>query len=990
MREMDNGKQGIFEAYYEHIQQTLLQKVREGRKGKEAGAPRLAPELLEAFTEQFQRITIRTLIFEMEVCEEDGMLAGDTIQERYDCFTEVFLKDPDYRKEIYEAYPVLYKNIMQALEDLSRNINELLDRFAADREEINRRLYPGNSCREIRQIGGGGSDSHRHGHRVFILELDNGEKLVYKPRSMAVDEAYGAFLRWVFDHTGMSCWWYQTWDRGTYGWCQWVSSEPCGCRQELERYYYRNGVLLCISYLLGSEDMHYENLIAHGEYPVIVDLEMAVGSRGARGEEGLTYTERFYRDSVLQTGILPLYTWNEEGEGVNVGAVNGQGGQLIPVVVPVVVNPGTVRMHIEYQRPRMREGKNLAMLQEEFIEPGAFLAEIQEGFETAYTFLVGQRQKTAEMLGLFRDVQGRYLVRDTQQYSMLLMTLGHPDLLVRDPDRQPVWDVLEKGMGSGEAAGWLQEQEKQELLRGDVPYFYFNICSRDLYSGTGEIWKDYFDRPALHCVESRLGRMCTKDMERQKKLIREALLIGTKKVGGQGQEGTERKGGTAGAEKPPGLERSPGLGRSSGSDKTVEASETAPGNHRIMAAEKIADFLLEEAVWSEDGKEVGWISIMMAGYREKSYLILPMNYYLYGGLAGTAVFLAELADKTKKRKYHYLTIVLVRQLFRHTDDLYQKETSEKLPTGAYAGETSAAYAYILLYKVSGNRIFLAYLRKQCQVAAGWLAEDGEYDILDGNAGAILVFLNAYRLTGEEQYLAWARDAGDALLRSATAYEYGIGWVNRSLGAALTGFAHGTAGIMLALARLGHDTQEERYLEAAYQAYRYEEHYFRAGAQDWEDLRYEGGTALESRGMAWCHGWGGIVMARLTAVGYVEGSFRAELEKTRAFARRKADQLLHGRKAFSEGEMVPETSLCLCHGACGNLALLWGIGEKEKSGLMQDRIIGTICREETDLRQILGLQECDNYGLLGGISGIGYSCLCGPEKILELLCMDQWN
>ena len=70
MREMDNGKQGIFEAYYEHIQQTLLQKVREGRKGKEAGAPRLAPELLEAFTEQFQRITIRTLIFEMECWRE--------------------------------------------------------------------------------------------------------------------------------------------------------------------------------------------------------------------------------------------------------------------------------------------------------------------------------------------------------------------------------------------------------------------------------------------------------------------------------------------------------------------------------------------------------------------------------------------------------------------------------------------------------------------------------------------------------------------------------------------------------------------------------------------------------------------------------------------------------------------------------------------------------------------------------------------------------
>lgn len=959
---MGNRKQGIFEAYYEQVQQILLRKIREGRKGKEIELPHIAPELLEVFTKQFQRITIRTLIFEMEICEEEGKLAGETIQDRYDCFTEVFLKDPDYRKEIYEAYPVLHENITQTLEDFSRNINELLDRFAGDRKEINRRLYPGNPCREILQIGGGSSDSHRHGCRVFILELDNGERLVYKPRSMAVEEAYEAFLKWVFENTGMSCWWYRTWDRGEYGWCQWVSSEPCASRKELKRYYYRNGILLCISYLLGSEDMHYENLIAHGEYPVIVDLEMAVGSRGARTKEGLTYMERFYQESVLQTGLLPLYTWNEEGEGVNVGAVNGQGGQLIPVVMPVVVNPGTVKMHMEYQRPRMGEGKNLAMLHGEFVEPGEFLAEIQEGFEKAYSFLTGHQKKTMEMLGLFQNVQVRYLVRDTQQYSMLLMTLGHPDLLVRNPDRQPVWDVLEKGMEHERAAEWLQEQEKQELLRGDVPYFYLNVCKRDLYSGTGETWKDYLDCTAMECVYNRLKHMSTKNMECQKKLIRQALLIGTKKLVGQGLGGTERKGS---------LHPKAGL-KSRG----------------IKAAEKFADLLMEEAVWSEDGKEAGWISIMMAGYREKSYLIRPMNCYLYGGLAGAAVFMAELADKTKKEKYQDLKNVLVRQLFRHTDDLLQKKTSGKRPTGAYSGEASVASAYMLLYQVSKNQRFLTYLRKQCRGVAKLLTEDREYDILGGNAGAVLVFLNAYRLTGEEQYLKWAREAGDTLLQSAAVYEYGMGWINESLGAALTGFAHGTAGIMLALVRLGHDTQEERYLEAAYQAYRYEEHYYREAIQDWEDLRYESGAAPESRGMAWCHGWGGIVMARLAAAKYARGSFQEELVKTAAFARKKAEQLSYGRKVIPEGKVIPETSLCLCHGMCGNLALLWGIGEEEKAMLMQDSILETICREETDLRKILELQECDNYGLFGGISGIGYSCLCGPEKVLELLYMDQ--
>lgn len=181
--------------------------------------------------------------------------------------------------------------------------------------------------------------------------------------------------------------------------------------------------------------------------------------------------------------------------------------------------------------------------------------------------------------------------------------------------------------------------------------------------------------------------------------------------------------------------------------------------------------------------------------------------------------------------------------------------------------------------------------------------------------------------------------------------------------------------MLALARLGHDTQEERYLEAAYQAYRYEEHYYREELQDWEDLRNETQTPMEHRGMAWCHGWGGIVMARLAAVKYVKGSFKAELEKTVAFAQGKVNGI----------EAISGTSLCLCHGMCGNTALLWGMGEKEKAMRMQDRIIKEICCERKDIQEILELQECDNYGLFGGIAGIGYSCLCEPENVLALLC-----
>jgi len=949
---------GIFEEYYEHLRQTLLRGIKESRNKAGERTPELAPELLETFTKQMQRITLRTLIFEMELCEEDGKLKGETIEERYQYFGEMFLKDMDYRKEIYEIYPALYESMIRTLGNFVRNIEELSDRFAKDREGINQRFYPGNPCKEIRQIGGGSSDSHRHGQRVFILELDNGEKLVYKPRSLAIDEAYETLLRWVFENVGMSCWWCQVWNKEGYGWCQWVSSVSCSSREELERYYYRNGIILCVSYLLGSEDMHYENLIAHGEYPVIVDLEMAVGSRGTRMKKELTGTEKFYQESVLQTGILPLYTWNEEGEGVNVGAINGKGGQLIPVAMPIVVNPGTVKMHIEYRRPMMGEGKNLATLNGKFVEPFEFLEEIQKGFERAYTFLAKQQKETLEMLGLFRSVPIRYLVRDTQQYSMLLVTLCHPDLLVKDPNRQAVWGALERGIEQEESTGWILEQERQELLQGDIPYFCYTACKRELCSGTGKKWRDFFDDTAMQCMENRLKHMSDTDLKRQKKLIRGAILIGTKRMNGQKEEM---------------------LGGTGISDRSRLLEENLE-SRRIMAAEKIADILLKEAIWTEDGREAGWISIMMVGYREKGYMIRPIDFYLYGGLAGVAVFMVELARKTGKAKYCDVGNVLVQSLFRHTDVLFQKGKRGKLPTGAYSGEASIAFAYMRMYSASGDSVFLSYLRKQCQATAKWLADDQEYDVLGGNAGAILVFIKAYHLTGEKQYMEWAREAGDCLIQSATIYGYGMGWVNPAVGVALTGFAHGAVGIMLALARLGYDTQEEKYLEAAYQAYRYEEHYYREELQDWEDLRNEGLAVQESQGMAWCHGWGGIVMARMAAIRYVKGSFKAELEKTEDFVRRKANRIDYWRNVFQG------TNLCLCHGRCGKAALLWNFGKKEEAALIQSQLVDTICCEKTSIQGLLELQECENYGLLGGIAGIGYSCLCNPGKVLELLCI----
>ena len=99
----------------------------------------------------------------------------------------------------------------------------------------------------------------------------------------------------------------------------------------MHQYYQRLGEQLFLAYLLGTNDIHFENLIACGAYPVMIDLEALVHNSRGRSEESIRDTVQSHLwESVLATGILPSYTWNNEGEGIDGSAIHSKKGQKLP------------------------------------------------------------------------------------------------------------------------------------------------------------------------------------------------------------------------------------------------------------------------------------------------------------------------------------------------------------------------------------------------------------------------------------------------------------------------------------------------------------------------------------------------------------------------------------------------------------------------------------------------------------------------------------
>ena len=944
---------GRFDHYFHYLRHAVLECVEKSLWEKELNIPLITPSLQQSLEDQFRKIALRSLILEMNVCHRLGELSGNTQEEKYHSFVTSCLLNQEWLTQFTEDYPLLHRYLSQTMQNAVVHLTEAIERFYIDRDQINQRFFSENPCTSISEVEGTGSDGHKGGKSVLIFYLDNGENLVYKPRSLAVDCGYQEMVSWIAEGIGISYRWNKTWDRGEYGWSEWVPGADCETMEQLKDYYHRNGILLAVSYLLGSGDIHLENLIANGEYPIIIDLEMGVGYRDCLGTVMCNPAERLYLDSVIRTGLLPTYAWNEDGEGGNVGAISATGNTQVPLELPVVVQPGTVNMHIEYMRPTMKGGKNLATLQGKFIEPERFVSEIEDGFERAHQFIVAYRTEVMERVEQFAEVSVRFLANPTQIYSMIINSSYLPQYVRDETLREEALAQVGAGREQTAENAWITAQEIGEMRQGDVPYFWFQPGEKRLCSGTGEAYEDYFSETAIEQIAHRLSNMDSANMRQQMRLIRTSLVTGE-----QAKQTEPVR-----------------------AEEWIDVDEDSA----LAVAEMIGDLMLEDAVWGEHRENVGWLGMMFAGVRETGYLIRPMGPYLYDGWAGVALFMTALAKRTGNHEFAEVATKLKHQLFSHTDEFSANPMKGKRCTGAYTGEASVAYAYQLLYVMGEDDRYLEYMEKQCETLPRLFEGDQNYDVLGGNAGAILVLLNAYALTGKQNYLDWAAQAGDCLIRGATTYEWGLGWRNPAAKTALTGFAHGAAGMVLALAKLSVYSKDDKYREATKEAFRFEQHFYREEKRDWLDLRSaEKHDSLSGSSTAWCHGWGGILTAyRLAA----ESLQAANLKEAEGAVWERKLELIPARINPRNRYRRVEQSYSLCHGKFGNAALLYGMGERQLAKERYMETVGELICEPEEFRGRLGVRECENYGLMGGMAGIGMACVWELEDVLKLLCLE---
>ncbi len=268
----------------------------------------LGDVLLEDLRSRLLVMITRTLVMELNVARLEGRLEGATPEERFNSFVHQ-LADPAVALALFHEYPVLGRQVMTALDQWSAVTVEWVRHLADDWPLIRATYFPTGDPGVLVKLVAGAGDRHRGGHSVHIATFANGARLVYKPRSLAVDCHFQELLDWVNAHEApVPFRTIRLLDRGTYGWVEFISAATCSTPDAVGRFYQRQGGYLALLYALRATDFHFENLIAAGEHPVLIDLESLFHPNVAPAQSGRLDAPAIHAmlESVLRIGLLPF------------------------------------------------------------------------------------------------------------------------------------------------------------------------------------------------------------------------------------------------------------------------------------------------------------------------------------------------------------------------------------------------------------------------------------------------------------------------------------------------------------------------------------------------------------------------------------------------------------------------------------------------------------------------------------------------------------
>ncbi|MHA3738129.1 type 2 lanthipeptide synthetase LanM [Pseudomonas sp. Eth.TT006] len=842
--------------------------------------------------------------------------------------------------DFLRAYPVLVRLLTEMVEDTVTYLYKVIEHFDQDFS----RLAPAFALdtRRIDSIVLGQGDAHANGETVCFIEV-SGRSLVYKPRSNHEAIFYGALLQRLHDRTadsGFAIYSPVMVSLENRCWMEKIENRACESEAQLAVFFQRLGSQVAVIHALNGIDFHYENLIACGSSPVMIDLECLFTSTTIDLRTRLPHSGALFKaikltgQSVFASGFLP-YSASSDNDYSGLSRQQQFAGKRNQLVRE---NAYYRLKKVDFDsRPVLR---HLPVFNGETHSVTDYKEAFLRGFECGYDQMISHRGAVLDLLAQHAGaLKTRVLIKNTQRYADFISMMIHPRFTRCAVQRELLLATLWSELSEALNDYGVPAHEIADLRRANIPCFTLPLLSNRLLDAHGqEVAALAIESPFDSC-RRKMEHLSCADKALQMHILQMCLF-------------------------PVANEALP-LNRA----HHLKAAKVLSKAQYLEGAISIHGITARQRIDGEEG-DVAW-TFMDTHPRTRRSFIAPMGNGLYNGMGGLAIFYLSLF-RTSRAPGYLRDVERILCAMTRSQDHFPHESS----VSAYFGITSYLYVLVNYQLISGHRSYQAVIEEQLLKLGDFPRDGDEFDVIHGWCGAVIVLVNYYQLEKRETLRPLIERYSQAI-QSALTLENGKLLLKTTGKPLWTGVSHGISGVLIALGKVWEVTRDPLLPGVISQWLQAENRLMADGF--WLDLRE---NAASSTTIKWCHGDAGILLCRhgllQTMAEVLDADTRVMLEQDAQRCERHVWQ--HGLGS----------GYSLCHGDFGNLVCLLRFYRDTHN----DRGIAKVNRALSQVahnffkEDFLEERNVPDLGLMLGIAGVGQALLHALDDGLpDVLCMD---
>lgn len=452
------------------------------------------------------------LLDKFDSLKSNGIISEGSLSDKLEKFKEL-LGIEDAISKLFYDYPVLEEQLSITLNNVIAEIVDILNDFQEDKNEIQNFFnIKANSILNIELDCG---DKHNDKSVAKVL-IDNTE-LYYKPKNLNTDHLYRDVLKLLEKYSNFDFKTPSTLSRRTHSWQESIQISQELSLYEAKKYYERAGYMLAACEVLHSTDIHFENIIVSGEYPVIIDTETIASP--TNHDHLVNDNFKSIDQSVVATAMLPS---RDKLYDVNVSGLFYR---------PSSSNTLTTNIIIEDAESDYRETKvpvqtsitpNVVLIEGEPLNYRLVIDKLIKGFKDGLSIIKNHKNELLDIVEKYHNkaIRIRIILRGTQVYYTFLRELQKPDALKNRNNYEKILNILLSSF-TPSSFGYLRvEEEIKDLRNQNIPYFYTYLDSTNLYFEDKVLCENYFKHSAMDNIIHTLEMLDSEMIDYQVHLLK--------------------------------------------------------------------------------------------------------------------------------------------------------------------------------------------------------------------------------------------------------------------------------------------------------------------------------------------------------------------------------------------------------------------------------------------------------------------------------------